>query len=201
MVEETLQEDTGSPVVVEVVETAGVEEAPTAEPDAEGWRVSGEGAGTFAAKAADGEEEPPTADPDAEGDAPAAGDGVFYIGNIGEGLNADWIKRVDGGLHQRADLAAHHTIMARYYEALGDPARAEHERRLALILQGEEIDDAAPLADTVETAIAPDAPAAKKKTTVSSIYGDDEEDDDKMVGWDDDDWGNEEDECPVEDEW
>lgn len=113
---------------------------------------------------------------------------AVYIGNIGAGdRQADWIKTADGGAAQRADLAAHHTIMADYYAAQGDTARAEQELHLAAILTGA---ISAPLPEDMslpaDDVIAP-MTAALTDTLTDTLLADG--------------WGNEEAGFGVEDDW
>lgn len=50
--------------------------------------------------------------------------------NIGEGdLNADWIKHVDGGRHQRNEFRAHEQALIMYYEREGRMEEAEAARK------------------------------------------------------------------------
>jgi len=50
--------------------------------------------------------------------------------NIGEGdLNADWIKYVDGGRHQRNEFRAHEQALLNHYEETGEAEKAEAARK------------------------------------------------------------------------
>lgn len=82
-------------------------------------------------------------------EAPAAAEEIADLGSMEDDARAGWIKSAEWGPSLRVDLAAHHDIMARYYDEMGDILAAERERKLVAILRDVNVDPVTGESETV----------------------------------------------------